>query len=590
MDNVLKFLIKLKADKGNVVSVARETERQLDSINRKASVVGRGLRKAFSFDGFKGALMSIPGMQFLMNPYTMIGAGVGAMARLGAQAESVNVAFTTLVGSERKAAEMLRQINDFAAHSPFGKMDLTQSAQTMLNFGVETGKVLPLLRQLGDISGGDKDKMSALSLVMGQVSSTGYLMGQDLLQFINAGFNPIQELSQMTGIAVDKLKDKMAKGQITYHNVEQAIAHATGAGGKFNGMMDKQSQTLSGKFSTLMDIVKQGAIDLSQSVNTPIAEVVEKITAAIPKVFAVFQAVFSAISAGIGFVVRFRTAFMILGGAVLAVWAVFRTYTMALAAYQAITTLVTAGTKIWTAAQWLLNVAMTANPIGLIVAGVATLIAVIVYCWTKFAGFRAFLITMWDVWRKFGDLIKTYVVDRIKELIRGVGLLSKAFSKLFSGDFKGAAADFAAGVKNVSGVNSAVSLVKNTVATVRGIGGTFQKNLAAERAKDKKKEESKGERSALSTPGLKGSTAVENVVFGTGKGTDKAGKGKKGRRSAEEIATGGRRSTSITMNISKFFDTLHVHMTDKADTAELERIVVQSMNRALAIATSTDRG
>lgn len=590
MDNVLKFLIKLKADKGNVVSVARETERQLDSINRKASVVGRGLRKAFSFDGFKGALMSIPGMQFLMNPYTMIGAGVGAMVRLGAQAESVNVAFTTLVGSESKAAQMLGQINDFAAHSPFGKMDLTQSAQTMLNFGVETGKVLPLLRQLGDISGGDKDKMSALSLVMSQVSSTGYLMGQDLLQFINAGFNPIQELSQMTGISVDKLKDKMAKGQITYRNVEQAIAHATDAGGKFNGMMDKQSQTLSGKFSTLMDIVKQGAIDLSQSVNTPIAEVVEKITAAIPKVFAVFQAVFSAISAGIGFVVRFRTAFMILGGAVLAVWAVFRTYTMALAAYQAITTLVTAGTKIWTAAQWLLNVAMTANPIGLIVAGVAALIAVIVYCWTKFAGFRAFLITMWDVWRKFGELIKTYVVDRIKELIRGVGLLSKAFSKLFSGDFKGAAADFAAGVKNVSGVNSAVSLVKNTAATVRGIGGTFQKNLAAERVKDKKKEGKNSERSAISTPGLKGSAAVENVVFGTGKGDAKKTKGKKGRRSAEEIATGGRRSTNITMNISKFFDTLHVHMTDKADTAELERIVVQSMNRALAIATSTDRG
>ena len=578
MDNVLKFLIKLKADKGNVVSVARQTEQQLDAINRKASVVGRGLRKAFSFDGFKGALMSIPGMQFLMNPYTMIGAGVGAMVRLGAQAESVNVAFTTLVGSERKAAEMLGQINDFAAHSPFGKMDLTKSAQTMLNFGVETGKVLPLLRQLGDISGGDKDKMSALSLVMGQVSSTGYLMGQDLLQFINAGVNPIQELSQMTGISVDKLKDKMAKGQITYRNVEQAIAHATGAGGKFNGMMDKQSQTLSGKWSTLMDTVQQGAIDLSQSVNTPIAEVVDKIT------------VFSAISAGIGFVVRFRTAFMLLGGAVLTVWAVFRTYTMALAAYQAITTLVTAATKIWTAAQWLLNVAMTANPIGLIVVGVAALIAVIAYCWTKFAGFRAFLITMWDVWRKFGDLIKTYVVDRIKELIRGVGLLSKAFSKLFSGDFKGAAADFAEGVKNVSGVNSAVQLVKNTVGTVRGIGGTFQKNLAAERAKDKKKEGKNNERSALSTPGLKGSAAVGDVVFGAGKGDAKKAKGKKGRRSAEEIATGGRRSTSITMNISKFFDTLHVHMTDKADTAELERIVVQSMNRALAIATSTDRG
>ena len=78
-------------------------------------------------------------------------------------------------------------------------------------------------------------------------------------------------------------------------------------------------------------------------------------------------------------------------------------------------------------------------------------------------------------------------------------------------------------------------------------------------------------------------------MFGQGK-KGKGKKGKKGRKSAEDIATGGRRSTSITMKISKFFDTLHVHMTDKADTAELERIVVQSMNRALAIATSTDRG
>ena len=66
MDNILKFLIKMQADGGNVVSVARQTEQQLDAISRKASIAGRGLRNAFSFQGFKGALMSIPGMQFLM--------------------------------------------------------------------------------------------------------------------------------------------------------------------------------------------------------------------------------------------------------------------------------------------------------------------------------------------------------------------------------------------------------------------------------------------------------------------------------------------------------------------------------------------
>lgn len=586
MDNILKFLIKLNADKGNVVSVARQTEQQLDAIDRKASVVGRSLRRAFSFDGFKGSLMSIPGVSFLMNPYTMIGAGIAGMVRLGAQAESVNVAFTTLVGSEKKAAELLGQINDFAAHSPFGKMDLTQNAQMMLNFGVETGKVLPLLKQLGDISGGDKQKMSALSLVMGQVSSTGYLMGQDLLQFINAGFNPIQELSQMTGISVDKLKEKMAKGQITYRNVEQAIAHATGAGGKFNGMMERQSQTLSGKWSTLMDTVQQGAIDLSQSVNTPIAEVVDKITAAIPKVFAVIQRLFALIAGGIKFVVKFKTEFMILGGVIAGVWAVCRAYTMALAAYRAVMAVVAVATNLWTAAQWLLNIAMAANPIGLIIIGIVALIAVVAYCWTKFAGFRAFLITMWDTIKKFAVIIKDYLIARIKELLSVLGLVGSALYKLFTGDFKGASQDFGTGMKNLLGVNSAANAIAATTNTVKGFGANYNQNLATEWAKDKKKEDKK-ERSTLSVPGLKGSAAAEQVVFGDGK--DKTKK-KKGRKSAEDIATGGRRNTSITMHIGKFFDTLHVHMTDKADTAELERIVVQSMNRALAIATSTDRG
>ena len=585
MDNILKFIIKLNADKGNVMSVARQTEQQLDVIRRKASTVGRGLRKAFSLEGFKGSLMSIPGMSFLMNPYTMIGAGVAGMVRLGAQAESVNVAFSTLVGSEKKAAEMLGQINDFAAHSPFGKMDLTKNAQMMLNFGVSTEKVLPLLKQLGDISGGDKQKMSALSLVMGQVSSTGYLMGQDLQQFINAGFNPIQELSTMTGISVDKLKDKMSKGQVTFKNVEQAIAHATGAGGMFNGMMDRQGQTLEGKWSSLIDTVQQGVIDLYQGVNTPITEVVDMVTKAIPKIFTVLQTLFSAIASGVRFVIKFKTEFMILGSVIAAIWAIFRAYNMVLVAYNTIMTVVTALTRVWTGVQWLLNIALNANPIAQITIGIIALAGVIAFCWLKFAGFRAFLITMWDTLISFGDIIKNYLVNRIHELLSVLGLVGSALSKLFSGDFEGAAKDFGAGMKNLFGVNSATNALSQTANAVKGIGGNYNRNLAAERAKDKKSE-GKKDQSALSTPSLKGSVSPEQVTFGNGKGKDK----KKGRKSAEEIATGGTRSTSITMHIGKFFDTLQVHMTDKADTAELERIVIQSMNRALAIATSTDRG
>lgn len=104
MDSVLKFLIKLQADEGNVLNVARKTSQQLDEISRKATSTGSALRGAFSFESFKGSLMAIPGMSFLMNPYTLISAGVGAITSLGAQAEQTNVAFTTLVGSEERAA------------------------------------------------------------------------------------------------------------------------------------------------------------------------------------------------------------------------------------------------------------------------------------------------------------------------------------------------------------------------------------------------------------------------------------------------------------------------------------------------------
>lgn len=589
MDNALKFLIKLQAHQGNVLTVTRRTEESLEVLTRKATAVGGALRRAFSMDGFKSSLMSIPGMQFLMNPYALMGAGIGAIAKLGAEAESTNVAFTTLVGSEKKAAEMLGQINDFAAHSPFGKMDLTTNAQMMLNFGVETSKVLPLLKQLGDISGGDKQKMSALSLVMGQVSSTGYLMGQDLLQFINAGFNPIQELSKMTGISVDELKDKMSKGQITFQNVEQAIAHATAAGGKFNGMMERQSQTLSGKWSTMMDVVQQGAIDLSEDINTPIGEVVDQITSLIPSIFKFLQSVFSGISGIIKFIIEYKNELMVVGSVIATVMAVNKAYTIALAAYQSVMTIVTAATKTWTAVQWLLNIAMNANPIGIVIVAIGALVAAVVYCWNRFAGFRAFLMTCWDTVKAFAGIIKDYLVNRFNELLASVGLLASALKKLFTGDFKGAAKDFGESLTNLSGVNSVTTAVSKGYSTVKNISGSYDKTLKGELAKSAKKEQGGSKTTAgILEPTLKGSSTGEKVVFGSGKEKGKKGK-KGGRKSAEEIATGGRRSTAITMNIGKFFDTLHVHMNDKADTAELERIVVQCMNRSLAIATSTDR-
>lgn len=586
MDSVLKFLIKLQADGGNVLTVSRQTSNQLDEISRRARATGARLREAFSFSSLKSSLMSIPGMTLLTNPYALAAGAVGAITKIGAEAEQTSVAFTTLVGSETKAKGMLDEIAKFAAASPFGKLDLTENAKTMLNFGVEIGRVLPLLKQLGDISGGNKDRLQSLSLVLGQVSAAGRLQGQDNLQFINAGFNPLQELAKMTGKSYAELQDKMSKGQITFENVTQAIRHATGAGGKFFGMMDKQSQTAAGKFATIKDIVIQQAVDIYGKLQPLISKILDLLIKIVPVISSGIMKVIHGIEHVIDFVLRFKTEIGYLAAVIGVAAVVFNAHAIAMTAYAAVMGIVTAATRIWTGVQWLLNVAMSANPIGLIIIGIAALVAAVVYCWNKFAGFRAFILTMWDTLKGFGNIIKEYVINRFNDMLSGLGKLGEALRKLFTGDFKGAASAAAEGLKKLSGAESVAKAVSSTKQLIGKVGGNYQAHLQNERNKDKKKQAA-GSGNKISTPGLVGST--EAVVFGK----EKPGKGKKGRKggrkSAEEIATGGTRSTSISMHIGKFFDNINVYMNDKTDTAELERTILQSINRALAIATSTDR-
>lgn len=586
MDSVLKFLIKLQADGGNVLTVSRQTSNQLDEISRRARATGARLREAFSFSSLKSSLMSIPGMGLLTNPYALAAGAVGAITKIGAEAEQTSVAFTTLVGSETKAKGMLDEIAKFAAASPFGKLDLTENAKTMLNFGVETGRVLPLLKQLGDISGGNKDRLQSLSLVLGQVSAAGRLQGQDNLQFINAGFNPLQELAKMTGKSYAELQDKMSKGQITFENVTQAIRHATGAEGKFFGMMDKQSQTAAGKFATVLDIITQQAVDIYSKIQPLISKTLNLLIKIIPVISSGITKVINVIEGVIEFVSRFKTEIGYLAAVVGVAAVVFNAHAIALTAYAAVMGIVTAATRIWTGVQWLLNVAMSANPIGLIIIGIAALVAAVVYCWNKFAGFRAFILTMWDTLKGFGNIIKDYIINRFNEMLSGLGKLGEALRKLFTGDFKGAASAATEGLKKLSGAESVAKAVSGTKQLIGKVGGNYQAHLQNERSKDKKKQAA-GSGNKISTPGLVGST--EAVVFGK----EKPGKGKKGRKggrkSAEEIATGGTRNTSISMHIGKFFDNINVYMNDKTDTAELERTILQSINRALAIATSTDR-
>lgn len=167
--------------------------------------------------------------------------------------ERYQTSFETMLGSTEAALSKVEELRKMAAATPFELSDLASATQVLLSFGIASDDASKYLQVLGDISQGNKDKLASLTLAFAQMSSTGKLMGQDLLQMINAGFNPLQIISEKTGKSMAVLKDEMAKGAISADMVAEAFEDATKEGGLFYNAMEKQSKTLSGQMSTLSD-------------------------------------------------------------------------------------------------------------------------------------------------------------------------------------------------------------------------------------------------------------------------------------------------------------------------------------------------
>jgi tape measure domain-containing protein len=183
-------------------------------------------------------------------------AGTAFAVKNAASVEMLRTSFDTLLGSAEKGRDLFTQLQKMANVTPFETEDLAKASQTLLAFGVQSKDLLPILGQLGDVSLGNRDKFNSLALVFGQVASAGKLQGQDLLQLVQLGFNPLQKISQRTGESMGSLRDKMAAGEITFQMVADEFKRSTSEGGQFFKGMEKGSTTLSGLWSTLADNTK----------------------------------------------------------------------------------------------------------------------------------------------------------------------------------------------------------------------------------------------------------------------------------------------------------------------------------------------
>lgn len=171
--------------------------------------------------------------------------------------ESLEVSFTTLLNSSEKASSLVNQLKEYGAKTPYDTEGLAKAAQTMLSFGVSYERVLPTLKQLGDVAMGNTDKMQRLALAFSQMSASGKVMKEDLNQMIDAGFNPLSVISKQTGESIGELLDKVSKGEISVEQIAQAFADATAQGGQFHDMAVNMSETVEGKISTLNDAIDE---------------------------------------------------------------------------------------------------------------------------------------------------------------------------------------------------------------------------------------------------------------------------------------------------------------------------------------------
>ena len=317
-------------------------QREGELINKAMSNIGKATAGYFSVQALSSFAQSV--------------------IKVRGEIESLEISFETLLGSKDKANELFGAIREFAVNTPMTMNSLASGAQTLLGFGIEAEKVMPILQQIGDISMGDSQKFNSLTLAFAQASSAGKLAGQDFLQMVNAGFNPLNEMAKMTGKSISQLKKEMEAGQISTTMLESAFEHATAEGGMFHGMLEKQSQGIQGALSNLQGAWDDMLNDIGSKQQSIFVDGVNLLTDLIKNYEPFLKAILS-VAAAYG---AYKAALM-------AVWVIEKA--RALADNIRLVMMFRKELGLLTAAQKAFNITAWANPYVLLAAAIAGIIA-----------------------------------------------------------------------------------------------------------------------------------------------------------------------------------------------------------------------
>ena len=189
---------------------------------------------------------------------------VSTLANVRGDFQQFEMAFETMLGSAQKAKDMISDLANLAATTPFDMKGVVSGAKQLLAYGVEANKITDTMKRLGDVAAGLGLNLNDLAWLYGTTMTQGRLFSRDLYQFTGRGIPLTEELAKQFGVTKDKVTELVSAGKVGFPEVEKAIKNMTDEGGKFGGLMEKQSHSITGQISNIQDTIEMAINDLGQ--------------------------------------------------------------------------------------------------------------------------------------------------------------------------------------------------------------------------------------------------------------------------------------------------------------------------------------
>lgn len=387
-----KTMINLTVVIDNDEAVKKLKELQNVAKTTTSSVVKDSERMDASWQQMKNSLMSLTaGISFA--------ALAKQVVQVRGEVQQLEVAFETMLGSKAKADTLMTEIIDLAAKTPFGLQDVSNATKMLLAYGSTAEQVTDEIKMLGNIASGLSIPLNDMIYLYGTTRTQGRMFTQDLRQFMGRGIPLAEELAKQFGVTKDKVGELVTAGKVGFDDMAKALQTMTSEGGKFNNLMDKQSQTIAGQISNLEDAIYQMFNEIGESSEGVISDLISGASWVVEH----YQSILKVLSSLIAAYGAYKTAIIVVAAAQKAM-ALGRSIAMFIDLAKAITSAKDA--------MLLLNMATNANPLGILLSLLAA-IGVAVWQFGK---------NTEDATRKMGELEKA-AYDEYIEVNRLVGRL-----------------------------------------------------------------------------------------------------------------------------------------------------------------------